>query len=140
MRDALVRAVIGGEKTATSSLLVEWQHDEDLLPEPGQRSAVIDSLGEPVAIIELTGVEVLRLGEVGREVALAEGEGFDGVAEWRTAHERFWNEHCLPALPDELITSLDDETLVVVERFVLVDASESTPGSAGQGPRRPPVN
>jgi uncharacterized protein YhfF len=124
MRDALVAAVVSGEKTATSSLLVDWEHEGAVLPNAGQRLTVVDSRGEPEAIIEVTGVEVLRLGEVGPEVALAEGEGFGGVAEWRAAHERFWNEHSLPELPEELITSLDDETLVVVEHFLLVDGPE----------------
>jgi uncharacterized protein YhfF len=127
MRDALVEAVISGAKTATSSLLAEWEHDGDVLPEAGQRSTVIDSLGAPAAIIEFTGIEVLRLGDVRLEVALAEGEGFHGIAEWRAAHERFWTVHCLPELPRELITSLNDETLVVVERFVVVDGSRACP-------------
>ena len=119
-RDALVLAVLRGEKTATSSLLVEWEHDGDPLPLAGDRSTVIDSAGEPVAVVELTAVDVLRLGDVGPDVARAEGEGFAGVDDWRTAHERFWNEHSLPDLPDEVISSLDDDTPVVVEHFRLV--------------------
>ena len=119
-RDALVRAVLSGEKTATSSLLVEWEYEGEALPEAGDRATVVDSSGGPVAVIELTAVDVVRLADVGIEVARAEGEGFAGVDDWRTVHERFWNEHSLPALPDEVISSLDDDTAVVVEHFRLI--------------------
>ncbi len=120
MRDRLVQGVLSGEKTATSSLLIEWEHDGDQLPEVGDRSTVIDSSGAPVAILELTRIDVLRLGDVGPDIALAEGEGFTDVDTWRLAHERFWNEHSLPELPVGLIDSLDDDTLVVVEHFRMV--------------------
>ena len=84
----------------------------------GQQSSIRPEL--PVAILELTRIDVLRLGDVGPDIALAEGEGFTDVDTWRLAHERFWNEHSLPELPVGLIDSLDDDTLVVVEHFRMV--------------------
>jgi uncharacterized protein YhfF len=33
---------------------MEYELDEEPLPEPGRRSVVVDSAGQPVAIIELT--------------------------------------------------------------------------------------
>ena len=120
MRDRLVQGVLSGKKTATSSLLIEWEQDGDQLPEVGDRSTVIDSSGVPVAILELTQIDVLRLEEVGPDVALAEGEGFTDVAAWRLAHERFWNKYSLPELRVGLIDLLEDDTLVVVEHFRMI--------------------
>lgn len=120
IRDRLVEAVIHQEKTATTSLLVEWEHDGDPLTPVGEHQTVVDSFGRPVVEIELVALDVIRLGDVGLDVALAEGEGFAGVGDWRIAHEMFWQEHVLPNLPDSLISKLDDDTLVVVEHFRLI--------------------
>ena len=74
MRDRLVQGVLSGKKSATSSLLIEWEQDGDQLPEVGDRSTVIDSSGVPVAILELTQIDVLRLEEVGPDVPWPKGK------------------------------------------------------------------
>ena len=38
------------------------------------------------------------------------GEGFESVEDWRRAHGRFWAEH-----------DIDDDTLIVAERFRLIE-------------------
>jgi uncharacterized protein YhfF len=123
LRDRLVGAVLRGEKTATSSLLVEWEIENEPLPVVGERQTVVDSNGEPVGVIELTGMEVIRLGDAGPDLAREEGEGFESAAEWRDAHERFWTEEVIPQLPPDRAAPLTDATLVVVERFRLVDSA-----------------
>jgi uncharacterized protein YhfF len=120
LRDRLVAAVLRGEKTATSSLLLEWQVDDDSLPEAGERQTVVDSAGDPVGVIEILAVEIIRLGDADSALALEEGEGFANVAEWRAAHERFWVEEVMPRLPRDRVRPLIDSTEVVVERFRLV--------------------
>ena len=119
-RDRLVSAVLKGEKTATSSLLAEWLLDDQELPAVGERRDVLDSADKPVAVIETTAVEVIRLGEVDLALAREEGEDFDSVADWRSAHERFWSEEVMPRLPAELAGPLNDDAKVVVVRFRLV--------------------
>jgi uncharacterized protein YhfF len=114
--------VLRGEKTATSSLLAEWDADNASLPEVGDRLTVIDSDDRPVSEIEIIAVDVMRLGDVDLELARAEGEGFASVDEWRDAHERFWRERVLPRLPAPLARSLDDDAEIVVERFRLVSS------------------
>jgi uncharacterized protein YhfF len=121
MRDRLVTAVRRGEKTASSSLLVEWEADREPLPAAGDRLTVIDSDESPVALIELLAVDVIRLGDADLSLARDEGEGFESVAEWREAHERFWSDEVIPELPNGL--TLSDDTEVVVERFRLVPES-----------------
>jgi uncharacterized protein YhfF len=122
LRDRIVDAVLRGEKTATSSLLAEWEADRETLPAVGDRLRVIDSEERAVAVIELVSVDVIRLGDADASLAGDEGEGFESVAEWREEHERFWSEQVLPELPDP--TALTDETRIVVERFRLAEPAQ----------------
>ncbi|MDX3850545.1 ASCH domain-containing protein [Streptomyces sp. AK02-01A] len=116
-RDRLVAAVLAAEKVSTTGLLAEYEAEREELPPVGERLALIDSAGCEVAVIELTEVRVLPLGEVDLRHALDEGEGYTTVAGWRAAHERFWHsEEMREALGDPEFT-VHDGTLVVVERF-----------------------
>ena len=113
LRDRLVAAVLAGVKTATSSLLDEWVREGEALPVAGERQLVVDSAERPVETIELVAVSTIRLGDADLALAVDEGEGFSSVAEWRAAHEEFWQG------------AVTDETPIVVERFRLVSASAS---------------
>ncbi|MEU7728417.1 ASCH domain-containing protein [Streptomyces sp. NPDC040724] len=117
LRDQLVAAVLSGAKTSTTGLLAEYEAEGEPLPEPGTRSLLVDSGERGVAVVEVTAVEVLRLGDVGLEHALDEGEGFASVAEWRTAHEDFWHGEPVRAAVGDPGFTVDDDTLVVAERF-----------------------
>ena len=120
LRDRLVAAVASGEKTSTSSLLVQYVADDEELPVVGSRGAVVDSEERPVLVIETTAVEVVRLGDVPLAHAVDEGEGFATVAEWRAGHEGFWTSaEVVAELPAGF--ALDDDTEVVLERFRVVD-------------------
>ncbi|MCX4694221.1 ASCH domain-containing protein [Streptomyces sp. NBC_01408] len=121
LRDQLVAAVLSGAKTSTTGLLPEYEAEGEPLPEVGQRAALVDSQERPVAVVEVTGVRVVRLADVDLRHALDEGEGYASVAEWRAGHEGFW--HSAPvreALGDPHYT-VDDDTLVVAERFRVVE-------------------
>jgi uncharacterized protein YhfF len=124
LRERLVAAVVSGRKTATSSLLAEWDAENDALPEVGDRLTVVASDERPVGEIEITAVEVIRLGDADLGLARAEGEGFESVAEWRREHERFWRERVIPRLPAPLAAPPTDDTRIVVERFKLLRRSE----------------
>jgi uncharacterized protein YhfF len=120
LRDQLVAAIMAGEKTTTTGLLAEYEHENEPLPSPGLRQVVIDSAGSPVAVIETTAVRVMRLNDVDLDHALGEGEGYASLAEWRTAHERFWHSaEMRQALGDSMFTA-GDETLVVAQEFRLI--------------------
>jgi uncharacterized protein YhfF len=121
LRDQLVAAIVAGGKTTTTGLMADYENDGDLLPRPGQRQAVVDSAGEPVAVIETTAVRVIRLGDVDLAHALGEGEGYTSVAEWRTGHERFWHSAEMREALDDPEFAVDDDTLVVAETFRLVE-------------------
>jgi uncharacterized protein YhfF len=120
LRDQLVAAIVAGEKTTTTGLVADYEHENEPLPVPGRREVVVDSAGSPVAVIETTAVRVMRLGDVGWDHVLGEGEGYASVAEWRTAHEQFWHSaEMRQALGDPLFT-VGDDTLVVAQEFRLI--------------------
>lgn len=120
LRDTLVAAVLDGSKTSTTGLLIDYEHAGDPLPEVGQRSAVVDSAGRPVAVIELTGVRVVPLSQVDLAHAVDEGEGDTTVAGWRTNHEGFWHGAEIRAELGDPTFTVDDSTPVILQRFRLV--------------------
>jgi uncharacterized protein YhfF len=120
LRDQLVGAILSGAKTTTSGLLIDYEHNGEPLPEPGDRWVVIDSAGEPVTLIELVAVRVLRLADVDLAHALGEGEGYASVADWRAGHESFWHSDQVRAELGDPAFTVDDDTLVVAEQFRLI--------------------
>ena len=123
-RDSGIAAILAGRKTALTGLLQIHDHAGEPVPQPGQRFSVIDSAGRPVAVIELTEVRVLPIGEVDDAYARDEGRGYADAAQWRRAHEEFFRSDgvadFLGAVPE-----ITDDTLVVAERFRLIE-----PGTA----------
>jgi uncharacterized protein YhfF len=120
LRDKLVAAVLDGTKTTTTALFQDYEIDGAPLPEAGSQAAVIDSAGHPVAVIELTEVRVIRLGDVDVIHARDEGEGDDTVASWRAGHESFWHGPEYRGWLGNPGFTVDDDTPVVLQRFRLV--------------------
>ncbi len=121
LRDQLVAVVVAGGKTTTTGLVAEYEKEGEPLPEPGLRQVVVDSAGNPVAVIETTSVQVMRLGDVDLAHALGEGEGYASVAEWRAGHERFWHSAPMREALGDPEFMVDDDTLVVAEVFRVVE-------------------
>jgi len=119
LRDSGVAAILAGQKSALTGLLQIHEHAGEPVPQSGQRFSVVDSAGQPAAVIELTEVSVVPIGTVDDEYARAEGRGYANAAEWRRAHEDFFTSEgvarFLGATP-----VIDDDTLVVTERFRLI--------------------
>jgi uncharacterized protein YhfF len=115
LRDRLTALALEGTKTATAGLAVDHVVEGGMPPRAGDREVMLDSNGWPVAIVEITRVELLTIGLVGDEFARAEGEGFADAAAWRTAHERFWNGYI-----DDLRAGLKDPTFELTESTVVV--------------------
>jgi uncharacterized protein YhfF len=135
LRDRLVAAVLSGAKTATTSLLVEWELDHEPMPYPGEHFAVVDSHAVAVAVVEIVDVRVIALADVDHTTAAAEGEGFASVGQWRQAHEAFWGSYRddLRARLADPSWTLTDDTPVVVEHFRLLELvrprREPSPGA-----------
>jgi uncharacterized protein YhfF len=135
VRRELTDLVLAGTKTATAGLAVEYELDGDPFPAPGVREAVIDADGRFVAIIETTECRVLPMAEVDDAFARDEGEGFADAAEWRVAHERFWNGY-LDEIRERLNDQgwgLTDDTGIVCQRFRLVERFPEPIESGGAG-------
>ncbi|MEG9548597.1 MULTISPECIES: ASCH domain-containing protein [Streptomyces griseus group] len=121
LRDRLVAAVLSGEKVSTTGLLREYELEQEELPPVGERSALIDSDGREVAVVEVTDVRVLPLGAVDLWHALDEGEGYASVAEWRAGHERFWHSAEMREAMGDPAFTVHDGTMIVAERFRVVE-------------------
>jgi len=122
LRDQLVAAILDGRKTTTSGLVANYEYENEPLPYPGLRQAVIDSAGQRVAVIEITAVRVLRLADVDLAHAVGEGEEYATVAEWRAGHERFWHSAELRESLGDPGFTVEDDTLVVAESFRLLES------------------
>lgn len=128
LRDELTALALAGTKTTTAGLFAEMEVDGEALPIPGTREILLDSDERPVALIETVDCRVVRLADVDDRHAIDEGEGYADASEFRTAHERFWNGYL-----DDLRTrlgdpsfELDDDTLVVLQRFRVVERLDGT--------------
>ena len=110
LRRQLVEAVLRGDKTATAGLRDDYAPATDEpMPSAGERYVLLGFDDEPVGVVETTEVRVVRAGEVDLGFARDEGEGFETVADWPAAHERFWGDR-----------EITDDTLIVAERFRLL--------------------
>jgi uncharacterized protein YhfF len=119
-RDQLVAAILDGSKTSTTGLVEEHEQRREPLPTVGYLSVVVDSDERPVAVIETISVRVAPLARVDLDHAVAEGEGFTTVSQWRAAHERFWHSPEMRRAMRNLTFTVDDATLVVLERFRVI--------------------
>ena len=110
MRAWLNGLVLEGRKRATAGLLVEYEKEGEQLEHVGERLALLDDERLPVAVVEVTQVDVLAFGDVPWEFAAAEGEGDHDIEEWREGHRRFWAAEG---------GTVEDDTQVVCLRFRL---------------------
>lgn len=124
LRDRLVAAILDGSKTSTTGLLEELRREGATLPVAGGCELVIDSDARGVAVIEMTEVEVKRLAEVDLPFAIEEGEGFETIEAWREAHVGFFSSPEMVAALGKPPIEISDDTLVVCQRFRVVERLE----------------
>ena len=117
LRDRLVAAILSGEKTSTTGLHAEYVREGTPIGATGDLELLVDSEGRGVAVLETTGVEVKRMADVDLAFAIAEGEGFATLENWRAAHVRFFTSPEMVEHLGEPRVEIDDDTLVVCQRF-----------------------
>lgn len=90
LAEALLAAVLAGDKTATSSAL--WDYDDEGAPIPvvGELSILLDGERHPRALIRTTSVETTTFDEVDDDFAAAEGEDDRTLESWRAGHEAYF--------------------------------------------------
>jgi uncharacterized protein YhfF len=124
LRDQLVAAILDGAKTTTTGLLDDYERDREPLSRPGDREVVIDSAGEPVALIQIVAVRVIRVADINLRHALGEGEGYASVADWRAGHEAFWHSAEMREYVGDPAFTVNDDTLAVATEFRVVDGED----------------
>ena len=136
LRDELTALALAGTKTTTAGLLVETELEGEILPVAGLREILLDSDEKPVAVIETVDCRVARLADVDDRHAIDEGEGYADAAEFRVAHEEFWNGYLedLRASLGDPTFSIDDDTLVVLQRFKVVERLDQDSGTGARTP------
>lgn len=108
---ALVRM---GKKTATASLLWEWEFDGDTLPTPGQCDALLGWSNEFLGVISAVRISVVPFREVSAEFAALEGEGDLSLDFWRRVHWQYFKRVC-----GRLGKLVSEEMPVVCQEFQL---------------------
>ncbi len=111
LRAELNALVLDGRKRATAGLLSEYVEEQEELEHVGERLALLDDAGSPLATVEVTSVERTRFADVPWDFAAAEGEGDRDLEEWRAGHRRYWAAQGTP---------VTDDTALVLVRFDLV--------------------
>ena len=94
MADDLLNYVLTGEKTATSGMVLDFEHDGDPIPSKGDRSIILNGKDEPACIIEYIDVQLKKYSDVDEEFALKEAEGFKSLQDWQDVHWAFFSRRC----------------------------------------------
>ena len=110
--------ILTGAKTATSSLLAEFEITGKPLPEPGSLSIVVDGRDEAVAIIETLDVKTIPFDEVDAGFVHDYGEGDLSMNFWQTAMWAYYFEQC-----ERLGVIAGEQMPMVCEYFRVVHTS-----------------
>lgn len=115
MASDLAALVMAGKKTATCSLLWEYEFDKEELPRIGELSVITDGEGAPLCIIETTEVVIKPYDQVDESFAFDEGEGDQSLAYWREVHWHFFGRSC-----ERIGRELNQAMPLICERFRLI--------------------
>ena len=107
--------VLEGKKTATASLVWEYEGKSEDAPILRGYSVVTDFDGNPKCVLQTTELRVLPFDEVDAEFAFEEGEGDQSLDHWLKVHWDYFSRRCA-----EIGKEANSEMLVNCERFVLL--------------------
>ncbi len=106
LADELGLLIFDGLKTATCSLVWEYEWEGSAIPEVGRLDIVVDGAGRPLCITEVIEITIRRYCDVDAAFAFEEGEGDRTLTNWREGHWRFFTRICAnigrtpdPAMP-----------------------------------------
>lgn len=113
--DELIALFLTGRKTAGSSLVIDYELNDEPLPVIGNFWIILNSISEPKLIVKTVGVERNLFKEIPQRVVIAEGEGDLSVEYWKQVHSQFF----LPFLEEWGVENLE-EAEVITEYFEIV--------------------
>jgi len=92
MADRLAELVLSGKKTATTGSLIEYEIDNEKVPDVDLTTfdILLNGDDKPIAIIRTTNIFVIPFKEVTEEHAYREGEGDRTLSYWRKSHMNYW--------------------------------------------------
>jgi uncharacterized protein YhfF len=105
--------VARGVKTGSSSLLIEYQKNQDLLPKESQVSVILDWESHPLCVIQTEKVSIVPFGSVSEHQAKADAFGDGSLTYWQDVHWDLFESIC-----KEEGEEMGDDLDVVCERFV----------------------
>lgn len=114
--DELAQLVKNGVKSATCSLHLFYELENEPLPKVDDYSIVLNSKDEPVCIIRTSDVKIMPMNEVPPNFAYAEGEGDRSYDHWREVHIEFFTNEL-----KGVSRKFSEDMLLVCERFELID-------------------
>jgi uncharacterized protein YhfF len=88
MADELLGHVLSGAKTATC-----WPVRDGQQTEVGKRMVARDGAGRARAVIETVSLDQKPFEAVDLDFALAEGEGFETLEDWRADHRAYFSRN-----------------------------------------------
>lgn len=115
----LAELVMLGKKTATASLAKTNELEPENAPVVDGYSVVTTFDGDPLCIIQTTGIRYLAFGDVDPEFAADEGEGDLSLEYWRRVHHDYFEKESA-----RLGFEFDENSIVCCERFVLRTRNE----------------
>ena len=95
LSDKLCTLVLGGKKTATASLLWEWEFEKLSPPVPGEKHILLDWFNAPLGILTNTSVNIVPFINVTADFAELEGEGDLSLEWWRQTHWGYFKNVCI---------------------------------------------
>ncbi|MGU9811300.1 ASCH domain-containing protein [Pseudomonas sp. LF052] len=110
MADELADRVAKGIKTASCCSLSSFNHHDESSAIGGY-SIILNSLGEPVCVIRLVSLRIIRYCDVNEAFARKEGEGDLSLGYWAQGHKDFFQRE----------GSFDAAMELVAEEFELVE-------------------
>ncbi|QJI30039.1 ASCH domain-containing protein [Pseudomonas sp. ADAK18] len=110
MADELAELVVKGIKTATCGSLSSFKH-EDESSTIGDYSIILNSKGEPVCVIRVISMRIVRYCDVDQDLARKEGEGDLSLRYWMQGHKDFFQRE----------GSFDETMELMAEEFELVE-------------------
>lgn len=119
MADTLANLVIKGIKTATTASAIVHEIEEEPFPQVGEYAIILNGDDEPVAIIQYTQIDLVRMNEVSPAYAAAEGEGDLSYDYWYQTHVNFFTWEL--GLYDMTFTP---DLLLVCQSFRVVDINQ----------------
>lgn len=93
----LAQLVLDGIKTATCSLKLWYDLEEEEIPQENEYSVILNDQNEAVCVIQTTKVSLIPYDKVTVDHALKEGERDRTLESWRAIHHDFFTLECAAA-------------------------------------------